>query len=141
MKLSEVVASFELRTKSKFEAYSHDKKYVMYLNKVGFIHLDIYDIHDLEKVIDSSSNAGCFNGNVNLHFDWNEVEEYKERKYRLKISLPHLLRNTSGRYLNKASGKYFLADKVSESGYKTIFTQAEINAMDITGFVLEEVEE
>ena len=67
------------------------------------------------------------------------AEREEEKRYYLVLNLP--LVNNVQRYLNKIKdqNEYYLASKMENSGYQTIFTDSEISQMDITGFEKEEV--
>ena len=62
------------------------------------------------------------------------AEREEETRYYLVLNLP--LVNNVQRYLNKIKdqNEYYLASKMENSGYQTIFTDSEISQMDITGF-------
>ena len=62
------------------------------------------------------------------------AEREEEKRYYLVLNLP--LVNNVQRYLNKIKdqNEYYLASKMENSGYQTIFTDSEISQMDITGF-------
>ena len=69
------------------------------------------------------------------------AEREEEKRYYLVLNLP--LVNNVQRYLNKIKdqNEYYLASKMENSGYQTIFTESEISQMDITGFEKVEVTE
>ena len=72
--------------------------------------------------------------NMNLLSETPLAEREEEKRYYLVLNLP--LVNNVQRYLNKIKNQneYYLGSKMENRGYQTIFTESEINHMDITGF-------
>ena len=68
------------------------------------------------------------------YMDTPNSEREEEKRYYLLLNLP--LVNNAQRYLNriKNQNEYYLASKMENRGYQTIFTESEITEMDITGF-------
>ena len=135
MKYSELDAYLEL---TRWENERDDYHIKVYRNGYTVAEVGLWEQYNIRILDPTQMTEGLYRRLTELA-KTPLAEREEEKRYYLVLNLP--LVNNVQRYLNKIKdqNEYYLASKMENSGYQTIFTDSEISQMDITGFEKEEV--
>ena len=137
MKYSELDAYLEL---TRWENERDDYHIKVYRNGYTVAEVGLWEQYNIRILDPTQMTEGLYRRLTELA-KTPLAEREEEKRYYLVLNLP--LVNNVQRYLNKIKdqNEYYLASKMENSGYQTIFTDSEISQMDITGFEKIEVTE